>query len=103
MLQAYDATTLAPVNVGDSLKTFRDEDGTLTRADGATVDGRAGKVTVTLTDSGEKCYWYASVVGLYVVDTESQAFCEASDSHEWHPVSGGREACRSCGTRRAVA
>jgi hypothetical protein len=104
MLQAHSVKTLETVSVGDTVMTFRKELGTLIAVDSATVGGRAGKVGVHRDGAGNHVdYWYASVVGLYVVDTESLAFCEASNGHEWHPVSGGREGCRSCGTRRDLA
>jgi hypothetical protein len=100
-LQAFDRQTLEPVAVGGPVVTFRGEPGTLVCCDGPTALGRDGKVTIRIDGDDHDNYWYASVAGLYVVDMESLAFCEASQGHDWYELKTGR-ACRSCGKREAL-
>lgn len=69
MLRAFDERTGEPVNIGDTVTSFRGETATLHKLDRARETGRTGKVTVK-ADDGTLLYHYDNVWSLRVEDVD---------------------------------
>ena len=67
MQLVYEGTH-TPVNIGDTLKTFRGEEVTLVRWYPPKHAGSTGRVEVRVADSRSTVLYYPSVCGVKIVD-----------------------------------
>lgn len=71
-MQLVDMETKAPANIGDRVRTFRDESGTLMRMERPHKPGSTGRVYVRMDGDTSEREFFPSVVNLEWIEREDR-------------------------------